>query len=221
MDFDGLKLMLRPSSARLRQQSEIRSGFSKATKMRTAKEMSRRHGVSLTPPLLWPTSYLAVDIASTGPSAIEHEICEIEAILVDNGMIVGQYLAAAESGGGPTRVFAVTKRINNSSEEKQLLSLAEVISGFLEFAGDLPVITHREDHVYSFLRAASVVAKQPHFVNRCIDTMDLARRQVEDADSYELEVLIRQLGISCEAYPNEMSKCMATKLLYEKLIIKG
>ncbi|MGI6142166.1 MAG: type I-E CRISPR-associated endoribonuclease Cas2e [Caldicoprobacterales bacterium] len=42
IDFDGLKLMLRPSPARIQKLSEKRLGFSKAAKKRKARHFSKR-----------------------------------------------------------------------------------------------------------------------------------------------------------------------------------
>ena len=42
IDFDGLKLMLRPSPARIQKLSEKRLGFSKAARARKGKQISRR-----------------------------------------------------------------------------------------------------------------------------------------------------------------------------------
>jgi len=216
IDFDGLKLMLRPSPARLKQLSEGRRGFSSAAQMQKAKQLSRRQGVSL--PLPLPASHLFVDILTTGPSTREHEICEIEAFVVKDGKIESKFHAVAREDGSSGQTFSLTKTMDDEFHEKLSLSLAEVISDFTEFAQDLPVISHREDHVYSFLRAACAEYQLPRFSNRCIDTLDLARRKVREVESYHLDALLRHLGIAGSNHPDEISNCVATKLLYEKLM---
>lgn len=214
IDFDGLKLMLRPSPARLKQQSALRSGFSNAAQIRKAKQMSRRQGTSAQ----LPTTYLVVDVLTTGPSIREHEIREIEALLVHNGTIEREFQAIANEINGTTKTFAISITIDNKVNVKGSLSLPEAMADFAAFAGALPVITHREDHVYGFLRAVCAANQLPLFANRCIDTLYLARRHVEDAEGYHLEMLLKHLGLSINSQPTETSPCMATKLLYEKLI---
>jgi len=41
IDFDGVKLMMRPSPARVKNLGGLRQGYSKASKMRTARRMQR------------------------------------------------------------------------------------------------------------------------------------------------------------------------------------
>jgi len=67
IDFDGLKLMLRPSSSRLAKRYEksadqLHSGYSKASKFLKARQMSRRD-----PFPAW-NDYVVIDVETTGLS---------------------------------------------------------------------------------------------------------------------------------------------------------
>ena len=68
IDFDGLKLMLRPSIARIREKSESKEGFSKASKMRMARKMAT-HRMSH-----FPENVVAIDVETTGLSADDDQI---------------------------------------------------------------------------------------------------------------------------------------------------
>ena len=89
IDFDGLKLMLRPSPARIQKLSEKRLGFSKAARARKGKQISRRKRKSSAS----FDSYVVVDLETTGLSFTEDEIIEIGAILVKDKQIEASYSA--------------------------------------------------------------------------------------------------------------------------------
>jgi CRISPR-associated protein Cas2 len=83
IEFDGLKLMLRPSPERIKKLSEMRVGFSKASHMHRARQMAgKRHGRNSQ-----PERYLVVDVETTGLSASEHEIIEIGALIVSDKQV--------------------------------------------------------------------------------------------------------------------------------------
>ena len=81
IDFDGIKLMLRPNRARqlIKQkavQEPAKPGFSLASKMQMAKRMekARAAGQGL------PETYVVLDIETTGLNPSEHDIIELGAI---------------------------------------------------------------------------------------------------------------------------------------------
>ena len=87
IDFDGLKLMLRPSPARIKKLSERRLGYSKAAKIRKAQRMSKAKSKSRSA----PDTYVVMDIETTGLSFMENEIIEIGAIIVKEREIVNEF----------------------------------------------------------------------------------------------------------------------------------
>jgi len=214
IDFDGLKLMLRPSPARLKQQSALKSGFSSASQMRKAQQMARKKSRHIQ----LPHTYLVVHVQTTGPSILEHEICELETIVVDSGEVKDRFHALATTGNGGPKNFTVSRGIGDELTHHDCMRIADIVTEFILFAGNLPVVSHSEDHVYSFLRSACATHDAPLFSNPCIDTLSLSRRYIDDADSYQLDALISHLGIAERAGQGRIGPCIATKLLYEKLI---
>jgi len=214
INFDGLKLMLRPSPARVKKLSDLRMGFSNTAKMRKAKEMSRRTRASK--PL--PGRYVIVHVETTGLSPAEHEIIKIGAILVHDRQIEAKFHSAVKAKAKIPQPFAVLTGLSDEVLHEEGRELVEVLSEFLAFAGNLPVISHNADFDYGFLRAACEICSLPLFSNQCIDTLALARRLLDDLDDYNLTTILNHFGIEGSQTHLSAEGCLATKLVYEKLI---
>ena len=105
IDFDGLKLMLRPSPARIQKLGEKRKGYSNAAKMRKAKQMARKNNREKN----MLETYLVVDVETTGLSAAEHEIIEIGALKISDGQVEATYQALVKiKGSVPKHIEALT-----------------------------------------------------------------------------------------------------------------
>ncbi|HHV03049.1 MAG TPA: type I-E CRISPR-associated endoribonuclease Cas2 [Bacteroidales bacterium] len=214
IDFDGLKLILRPSPARIKKLSELRTGFSKAARKRKSRQMSKRtHGSK---PL--PDTYIAVDVETTGLSATEHEMIEIGAIIVRKGQIEAKFHSLVKPTAKiPPAITALTG-LSDEILEREGKKLADVLPAFLTFAGDLPVVSHNANFDYGFLRFACKHYGLPLFSNQCVDTLALARRLVNDVKNYKLATLLDYFGIEANSMHRSIDDCLTTKQLYEKLI---
>lgn len=197
IDFDGLKLMLRPSPARLKKLSDSRMGYSKAARMRKAKQMSgrRRHK-----PL--PTTYAIIDLKTTGLSAKDDKLLEIKSIMVSEGKVQNEFHSLLDPP------------LSAKEDDQGERGIAQVLPEFLSFIGDAPVVTHDRDVVYTFLRTACECCKLPLFSNQCIDLLSLSRRLVDDVKNNRLGTLLEHFKIE----PDSDEDCIVTKTLYEKLI---
>lgn len=214
IDFDGLKLMLRPSPARIKKLSERRLGYSKAAKMRKARQMSKAKSKSRSA----PDTYVVMDIETTGLSFMENEIIEIGAIIVKEREIVNEFHAMINPKVKvPASITALTG-ITDQEIENDGRTLKEVLQEFLEFVGDFPVIAHNADFEYGFLRSACEKCKFPLFSNQWIDTLQIARRLVYDVNNYKLETLLEYFGLQMNGLHRSMQDCLSTKQVYEKLI---
>lgn len=195
IDFDGLKLMLRPSPARIKKLSEVRMGFSKAAKIRKAKQMSGRQRRK---PL--PDTYAVIEIITTGQSPQVDELLEINALMVTKGEIQSSFCGKISTS-------------TSSTEDNTRRDIALVLPDFLTFVGDVPIVSYNQDFIYGFLRSACDHCGLPLFSNRCIDIVALARRLLDDIKNYRVETLLSHFNIETSA-----SDCETTKRLYDKLI---
>ena len=214
IDFDGLKLMLRPSPARVKQLRELPAGFSKAARIHKAKQVARRKRRNK--PL--PETYLVVDVETTGLSARQHEIIEIGAIIASGQQIKAEYHALVKAKARIPQSIEVLTGLSNEILIREGRELSDVLAEFLEFAGDLPLVSHNADFDYGFLRAACERCGLPLFSNPCVDTLALARSHVGDVKNYKLATLIEYFEIEANNTHRSMDDCLSTMQLYEKLI---
>jgi CRISPR-associated protein Cas2 len=214
INFDGIKLMLRPSTNRIIKQNEASSGFSRAAKMHRARKMNAIS--SRTREIL--TRYAVMDIETTGLSLSEHEIIEIAAIIVNEGKIETSFHMLIKCKASVPLTIQELTGITNIMLEQNGYELQEALQMFLQFVGDLPVISHSASFDFNFLRSACAQCNLPLFSNRSIDTLALSRRLIDDVVNYKLSTLISFFNIKSNGAHRSMNDCLATKHLYEKLI---
>lgn len=217
IDFDGLKLMLRPSSERLssrtnQYEKKLNAGFSKAAKIQHAKRMSKKKST----PLAW-SEFVVIDIETTGLSPDRDEIIEIGAVKVINNEVADQYHSMVKIKGKLPSITSDLTGINDEILRKDGRPLNEVLPEFLEFAKDMPVIAHNSDFDYSFLRAACAKHNLPLFSNRRLDTLTLARRYIDNVRNYKLETLLEHFNIPYSKLHRSLGDCFATMQLFQKL----
>lgn len=214
IDFDGLTLLMRPSHKSGREESEIRKGFSNAAKIQKAKQMQKLKANKN----FLPKSYLVVDLETTGLSAAEDEIIEIGAIRVIDQVAEASFQALIRPARAlPVAITSLTG-ITDLMLKQEGKSLADVLPGFLDFASDLPVVSHNADFDFAFLRSACKNCGLPLFSNRCINTLIIAKKMIHDAPDYKLATLLKHFGIKAISKHRAMEDCLALKELYSKLI---
>jgi len=217
IDYDGIKLMLRPSVSRLRaKRAENHGGrsygFSNASKQRTAKRFSDMRKRS-------PEDYVIVDLETTGLNPDVDEIIEIGAIKVIGHKKMETFNALIVCDKPiPTDVSELTG-IDVQMLEEAGEPLNEVLVRFSEFLGELTIVGHNIDFDKRFLLNSCVKCGRPLIMNRFIDTLGMARRLLKGVDSFKLESLAAQLGIECHRSHRSMSDCETTGQLYRKLLI--
>src|SRR5690554_4529870 len=206
IDFDGLKLILRPSPARIKKLADRRMGYSKAARMRKAKQMSRPKRQK---PL--PTTYTVIDLETTGPSPKKDKLLSINAIIVSEGEIQSRFHSLIKPVSSNS---LSTKQRTNATEKPEERDIKQVLPEFLTFINDTLVVAHNEDFIYSFLRIACEQCGLPLFSNKCVDILSLSRRLVDDVKNYRFETLLEHFKIETSV----QQTCETTKVLYDKLI---
>lgn len=194
IDFDGLKLILRPSPSRIKQLSETRMGFSKASRMHKARQMSGR----ISKKKIETKIYIAVEVEAKGTAIKQVEPVRVCALKVIDGNIHDKFNMV----------------LKQETDTIQPGNVVKIMHDFLEFVGDLQVVSHNVDFLYGYLRSVCERCGLPLFSNRCVDTESLARRLVDDVDDYKLKTLLKHFNIK----PDSSVGGQATYKVYEKLI---
>jgi CRISPR-associated protein Cas2 len=212
IDFDGIKLMLRPSPSRVKQLGELRMGFSKASKRQIAKRAVRKRGVPL------PDTYVVIDIETSGLHHEEHEIIELGAILVEAHCIKERFSVLVKPKEDITSEIEKITGITNAMLQKEGIDISLAMQKFISFLRDLPVVSHNVDFDYGFLRKACAACNLQLPSNRCIDTLTLSRRKIKNIGNYKLDTLAKYFAIATTQIHRSMADCEITYQLYEKLI---
>jgi len=225
IDFDGIKLMLRPCPARLSEKQKtapLRKGFSNAARNHISHKMvARHHNNDYTPsnrhdPCI-PDSYVVVNIETTGLSAKDHEIIEISAIRVINNRIENEFQALIKP---KHQVLPSIEVITGLSTEalKNGKDISEVMPEFLHFTENMCIVSHNSEFYFGFLRAACEQCNLPIPLNHNIDTMLLARRYIDSVRNYKRSTLLDYFGINTKHEHQGIDDCLNTQQLFIKLI---
>ena len=221
IDFDGIKLMLRPSPSRLKaKRAKIDHGFSDAAKRRAAKRFTSSK-------VSYPSSFVSLEIATAGKNPEKDEILELRALkavahkavetfhfkLIPIGYV--ELIGHVELGDGAIAVADDSAANVNHSNGK---ALSETLTEFFSFLGDMPIVAHDTNASVSFLLHGCAKCNLPLFTNRCIDTLALARRTMPLKTDFSLEVLAAKLGITPASSSHSFGVCETIMQLYEKLI---
>ncbi|MCL2865061.1 MAG: type I-E CRISPR-associated endoribonuclease Cas2e [Lachnospiraceae bacterium] len=241
IDFDGLKLMLRPSPARLAvnkvsRTSDRKMGFSSASKFQKAKKYSKSYGKakkSISKCTVGVEKsktqnmdvYVVVDIETTGLRPVCDDIIEVGAIKVKDGKIVEifQTYVSVEMAL-PTTIVALTG-ITDARLAEQGKALNVVLEELLIFLEDLPIVMHNASFDSSFLNVALNKHGHGRLDNHIEDTLKLAKNANRTFKNYKLKNLVVELKLDFEQMHlkgyklhNSLGDCYLTYLLFQKLM---
>lgn len=212
IDFDGIKLMLRPSPSRIKQLGELRLGFSNASKRQMAKRAAKKRDSK------YPDDYVVIDVETSGLCPEENEIIELGAILVKEHTITERFsiLVRPETAIPPT-IEKITG-ISNDILQKEGVQISVAMQQFIHLLSDFPVVSHNVDFDYSFLHKTCADCNLPLPKNRRIDTLALSRRKVKQVINYKLSTLATHFAIDVSQKHRSLADCEITYQLFEKLI---
>ena len=214
IDFDGVTLLMRPARAHSQNEANEKKGFSKAARIQKAKQMQKLKAGKK----LLPKTYIVMDLQTTGLSETDHDIIEIGALRVKDMVVEASFQALVKPRRLiPPEIEGLTG-ITDSLLEREGKDLVDVLSGFIDFVSDLPIVTHNADSDYAFLRNACKNNSLPLFANRCINTLPIARKMINGVSNYKLATLLNYFGIEIATKHRALELCLALNEFYTKLI---
>ncbi len=140
------------------------------------------------------TTFVVVDLETTGARAAEDAITEIGAVRVCGGEVLGEFATLVDPGRpiprAISRLTGITDQMVAGSPQ-----ISAVLPMFLEFAGDAVLVAHNAPFDIGFLRAAAARLGHRLPPERPLCTVKLARRVLprEEAPSVKLSELARIL----------------------------
>ncbi len=162
------------------------------------------------------SSYIAVDLETTGLDPKQDKIIEIGAVRVLDGQIRETY----ETFVNPHRKLGeeVASLTGISNEQVETApEIKEVIKELLEFAGNLPLLGHHVIFDYSFLKQAAV-NQGLGFERRGLDTLKLARKFMPPEEKKNLKAACTYFGVEINLSHRALADSMASHLLYQEMV---
>lgn len=160
-------------------------------------------------------AYVAVDLETTGLDPKRDKIIEIGAVRVRDGKaedtfeaLVNPYQSLEE------RIVELTGI--RDEELSEAPGVETVLSQFLSFAGELPLLGHHVIFDYSFLKRAAV-NQGKSFERKGIDTLKLARSFMPETEKKNLAAACQYYGIKQENHHRAMADARAAHALYQEL----
>lgn len=160
------------------------------------------------------TSYICVDVETTGLNPKSEKLIEIGAVKVLNAQVTDTFQRFLNPGRPlEPRIVALTGITDDMLADAP--QAAQVLPKFREFCGDLPLVGHNLLFDYSFLKRGMVNEKHT-FDKKGIDTLKIARKYLPELESRSLEFLCRHFHITHTAH-RALGDAVATAQLYEIL----
>ena len=232
IDFDGLKLMLRPNPTRLMANQAKRgqgkkTGFSNASKYRAAKRRTLRKSDDILVQDIQPRQqdYVIIDVETTGLNPDFAEIIELGAIKVLDSKIADTFQSFVKIDGSvPSNITDITG-ISNKMIQENGRQLTQALYEFITFIGDFTLVAHNAPFDMKFLNAGLNKTELKLSGNKVVDTLEMARRLVKRLPSYKLSALAthfvfdaKQSESSDLKMHRSLGDCNLVYLLYEKLM---
>lgn len=160
------------------------------------------------------TSYICVDVETTGLNPKEEKLIEIGAVKVIDGEITERFQSFVAPG---RRLEARISKLTNITDKmlEHAPQPSEVLPQFWTFCEELPLLGHHIAFDYAFLKKAMVQEKLS-FEKKGLDTLRISRKYLPELESRSLEYLCRHFEISHTAH-RALGDAEATVALYTKL----
>ncbi len=213
VDFDGLKLMMRPLPAQsMKEETTPLQPRSTAAVINLLNKKAESHARSAK-----RQGYIVLDIETTGTNSEKDSILELAAIHILDHHIENQLsLLVQYSGQIPEAIVKLTG-ITDGMLRANGIPLSEALKQYSSFVGNCPIVCHNAPFDRKFLKMAFESVDLDFPDNRFEDTLFLARQRVDDVENYQLSTLAAHFSIPLQSAHRALDDCVATFRLYEKL----
>jgi DNA polymerase-3 subunit epsilon len=164
------------------------------------------------------TTFVTVDLETTGGSPTSSAITEIGAVKTRGGEVIGEFQTLVNPGSPiPPMIVALT-----GITDAMVVSappIEEVLPAFLEFLGDAVLVAHNAPFDTGFLRAACRTHGYKCPGSEVVDTVTLARRATtkEEAPNKKLSTLARVFGTEVTPNHRALSDARATAEIMHRM----
>lgn len=157
------------------------------------------------------TTFVVVDLETTGGSPQSSAITEVGAVKTRGGEVIGEFQTLVDPGG-PVPPFIVALTGITDAMLVAAPRIEQVLPAFLEFLGDAVLVAHNAPFDVGFLKAACRAHGYRWPGNEVVDTVTLARRATtkEEAPNKKLSTLARVFGTTVTPNHRALEDARAT-----------
>ncbi|MFC9999853.1 DEDD exonuclease domain-containing protein [Nocardia sp. NPDC127526] len=170
---------------------------------------------------LYDTTFVVVDLETTGTSPDGDAITEIGAVKVRGGEVLGEFATLINPGRSiPPQIVQITGITTAMVYDAPRIE--QVLPGFLEFASGCVLVAHNARFDTGFLRAAATRCELPWPAFQVLCTVQLARRVLgkDEAPSARLSFLAELLGAETRPTHRALDDARATVDVLHALIAR-
>lgn len=161
--------------------------------------------------------FIAFDLETTGTKPREDMIVEIGAVMFDGAQPVKEYGTLIDPG---RPIPADASAVNGITDEmvKGKPRVSDVLSGFAEFCGDLPLVAHNAPFDYKFLLEDVKLHQSAAPQGLILDTLPLSRRVFPGLANYRLGTLVRHFDFPSGTFHRAEEDSAYCGLLFAKIL---
>lgn len=165
------------------------------------------------------TTFVVVDLETTGASARDSAITEIGAVKMRGGEVIGEFQTLVDPGS-PIPPFIVALTGITDAMVVAAPRIEQVLPSFLEFLGDSVLVAHNARFDVGFLKAACKAHAYEWPQPEVVDTLVLARRATtkEEAPNKKLATLARVFGTQVTPNHRALEDARATGEVFHGLL---
>ena len=208
-DFDGIKLMKHPNAVpyKVNADSDAKTAMSMAAIQRMNKKR-RRNGLL--------TSYVLLDIETTGMSCETDKILEIGYVEVGGGRIVSQQSILISVDKIPEEIIKLTG-ITPELATRDGSDLKSAIERVFEMIDDRNVLIYNAEFDLAFLKKGAKSCGVDFPDIHLLDVLELSKKMIKDAPNYKLGTIASLLGITNKQPHRALGDCLLMNEVYLKL----
>lgn len=164
--------------------------------------------------LIFPESYVVIDIETTGLDPHFDDIIELAGIKYADGIEIERFqtLVNAEVDEFVTELTGITNEMLRDAP-----NINDALPRFLAFVGDSPVVGHNVNFDINFIYDNAEYIGLPAFSNNFVDTMRISRRLYKDMKNHKLSTLSAYLGIDSVIEHRALSDCLVTQQCFTRM----
>ena len=165
------------------------------------------------------TTFVVVDLETTGGSADDDRITEIGAVKIRGGEVLGEFATLVDPGRSiPPQIVALTGITTAMVYDAP--GIEEVLPAFAEFARGSILVAHNARFDMGFLRKSAARMKLPWTFTTSLCTVVLARRVLsrQEAPTVKLSALAELFEVSVRPTHRALDDARATVDVFHRLL---